>query len=224
MNQPTPTSTHGLPATRTRIVWGSLLGSMTCVGALLLFLEGDPAPRMDGLALAAPVAAVGATPIEAIFETRVPLQDGRWEGIVIHHSGSPFGSPATIAAEHQARRLHGLGHHFVISNGNGAEDGELHVGYRWLDQLPGAHSGGPDEELLNQRYIGVCLVGDGDRRPFTEAQIRRLTLMVGALQRRLGLPDDRVILHRDAAGATSPGHYFPEASFRAELARLRPAL
>ncbi|TVQ33114.1 MAG: N-acetylmuramoyl-L-alanine amidase [Phycisphaeraceae bacterium] len=204
---------------RTMIVWASLLGAMTTVGGLLLTLEGESAPRMDGLALAAPVAAAGATPIDAIFRTRADLDAAHWEGVVIHHSGSSFGSASSLASDHQGRGLHGLGYHFVIGNGSGADDGELHVGYRWLDQLPGAHAGGPDEEFFNRRYIGICLIGDGDRRGFTEAQVRRLTQLVSALQQRLDLPAERITLHRDIASTSSPGRHFPEAAFRTSLTR-----
>lgn len=207
---------------RAAIVWGALLASMTTVGGGLLLLQGDPTPRMDGLALAAPVAAMGATPIEAIFSTKTPVERGRWEGIVIHHSGAAFGNAKTIAAQHQARKLSGLGYHFVIGNGAGADDGELNVGYRWLEQAPGAHTGGPGEDLYNSRYIGICLVGDGDRRPFTKAQMRRLAQLVGALQSRLGIQPDHVLLHSDVAETSSPGRLFPLAEFRAGL--VRPAL
>jgi hypothetical protein len=206
---------------RTPLVWGSLLCAMTVVGGLLLALEDQPAPTVDGVALAAPVAAAGATPIEAIFNTRADLEEGRWRGIVIQHSGSVHGSAATLAAEHQARALHGLGHHFVIGNGHGADDGELYVGYRWLDQLAGAHTGGPYEDVINRSYIGICLIGDGDRRDFSERQVRRLTQLVAALQRRLGLSDDQILLERDVAPVTSPGRHFPEAGFRASLAGVR---
>jgi len=207
---------------RTGVVWGSLVASMTVVGGMLLVLQGDPTPRMDGLALASPVAAVGATPIETIFQTRRPVQSGAWEGIVIHHSGAPFGNAATIAAQHQARGLHGLGHHFLIGNGSGADDGELHVSYRWLDQAPGAHTGGPSEDYYNRRTIGICLVGDGDRKGFTPAQMRRLVQLVTALQIRLGIPADRVVLHSDVAPTTSPGRLFPLAEFRQSLVRQLP--
>jgi len=211
---------RSLPLRRTPVVWGSLACAMTAVGGLLLALEGEPAPTVDGVALAAPVAAAGATPIEAIFETRAEMDRGRWRGIVIQHSGSVHGSAATLAAEHQARRLHGLGHHFVIGNGHGADDGELYVGYRWLDQLPGAHTGGPHEDLINRSYIGICLIGDGDRRGFSERQIRRLTQLVRALQARFDLADDQILLERDVAPVTSPGRRFPEAGFHESLAHM----
>ena len=63
---------------------------------------------------------------------------------MIHQSGSAYGKPSTIEAEHVAQNLRGLGHHFVIGNGSGMDDGEVHVGYRWLDQLPGAHAAGTE--------------------------------------------------------------------------------
>ncbi len=202
---------------RPQVVWVCLIGSMTTVGGLLLALEGERAPRMDGLALAATPPAAGATPIEAIYRTRSAIEEGSWQGIVIHHSGSLHGSAATVASEHEARGLAGLGHHFVIGNGSGSEDGELHVGYRWLEQLPGAHTGGPQQDMYNRRYVGVCLIGDGDRRGFSEAQLARVTRLVRSLQSRLGLDPEQVVLHRDVAATTSPGRAFPEASFRASL-------
>jgi len=202
---------------RTQMVWVCLVGSMTTVGGLLLALEGERAPRMDGLALAATPPSAGATPIEAIYRTRAAIEDAAWLGIVIHHSGSLHGAAATVAGEHEARGLAGLGHHFVIGNGSGSKDGELHVGYRWLEQLPGAHTGGPEQDLYNRRYIGVCLIGDGDRRGFSEAQLTRLTQLIRSLQERLGLNADDIVLHRDVAMTTSPGRTFPEASFRASL-------
>jgi len=200
---------------RRRLVWVTLLAAMTGVGGMLAVLQGEKAPRLDGVALAAAVPAEGPTAtINSVFNTRSPLASGQWLGVVIHDSGSSSGSAATIAADHESKGLLGLGHHFVIGNGRGSDDGELYVGYRWLDQLPGAHAAGPDQDIYNRRYIGVCLVGDGDRKPFSEAQMTRLVELVGALTVELGIPADQVILHRDIAATTSPGRFFSEATLR----------
>jgi len=206
--------------TRRRIVWLSLAVSMSLVGSVLLALEGRPAPRLDGLALSMPVGAEGPAGIESVFRTRADLEGRRWRGIVIHDSGEAFGSPASIARQHEQRGLVGMGHHFLICNGAGAPDGEVHVGFRWLDQLPGAHTAGPEAEVYNQQYIGICLIGDGDRRGFTDAQMRRLIELVAALQRKLDIPVENIRLHRDVAGVSSPGRLFPEAAFRRRLAEV----
>ena len=194
---------------------------MTGVGGLLLALDGSRAPRLDGLALARPVVASGPSAIDVVFDTRAPLEEGRWDGVVIHHSGSVIGSAVEIAAEHEARGLHGLGYHFVVGNGRGSGEGEIHVGYRWLDQLPGAHVAGANADALNRRYLGVCLVGDGDRRPFSDGQLARSAELVGALLSELGLSVDDVTTHRDLAAVSSPGRMFPESEFRE---RVRSAL
>jgi len=202
-------------------VWVCLLASMTIGGGLLRLLDGGPAPRLDGLALPALAAAGGSQPIEVIYHTRQPLDRQRWQAIVIDHSGTPGGTPASIARQHKARHLSGLGYHFVIGNGAGIDDGQLHVGYRWLDQLPGAHTGGPDGDWYNRHAIGICLIGDGDRSQFTRAQITRLAQLVASLMQELGIPDDRIVLHRSVAPTTAPGALFPEAEFRELVALAR---
>lgn len=216
------TRSGGTPvATRTRVVWGSLLCSMTVVGGLLWIMDGAKSPRVDGWSM--PALASASTPhsIESVFQTRSPIQQSRWTSIVIHHSGSTVGSSQTIEAQHLAMNLKGLGHHFVIGNGRGAPDGQIHVGFRWLDQLPGAHVGGPSAELLNRESIGICLVGNGDRAAFTDAQIQRLIELVNALAAELGIPADRIYLHSDVARTSDPGRLFPVAAFREQISHLR---
>ncbi|MGE3107233.1 MAG: peptidoglycan recognition family protein [Phycisphaerales bacterium] len=204
---------------RTKVVWLSLLGAMTTVGGMLLAVEGRPAPRVDGMSFA-PLAAAG-TPnvIESVFRTRTPLDKGRWTGIVIHHSNSPLGNATTIAAEHEAMGLRGLGHHFIIGNGNGMPNGELYVGFRWLEQLPGAHAGGPKGDEHNLHSISICLVGDGNRRSFTGAQYDRLIELTTALCRELDIPPDHVYLHSQIAPTNDPGALFPIAEFRRDIAK-----
>jgi hypothetical protein len=205
---------------RSKAVWGALALSMSTVGGLLYLLQG-PGDRLEGLSLPPMVAAAGTSSIEAIFQTRQAIGPQRWQAIVIHHSGSVVGSPGSIDVQHKAANLDGLGYHFVIGNGSGYGDGDIHVGYRWLDQLPGAHVGGMNGDWFNRNAIGICLVGDGRRRPFTEQQARRLVQAVAALAERLEIPPDRIYLHSDVNPTDSPGRFFPEAAFREQLARFR---
>lgn len=206
---------------RTRVVWGSLVGSMTVVGGMLWLMDGAKSPRVDGWSMPALAAASAPSSIESVFKTREPLDTARWTSIVVHHSGSTVGSAQTIEAQHLGMNLKGLGYHFVIGNGRGAPDGQIHVGYRWLDQLPGAHVGGPNAEALNRESIGICLVGNGDRAEFTPAQVQRVVELVSSLAAELNIPAERIYLHSDVAPTSDPGRNFPVAAFREQIAHLR---
>lgn len=206
---------------RTKTVWASLLVSMSLVGGGLSALSGD-APGLRRGATLSPLASIaGPSSIESAFRTETPIDAGRWNAIVIHHSASPVGAAATLDAQHRAAGLAGLGYHFVIGNGSGMGDGEIHVGYRWLGQLPGAHVAGEAGRSYNRSAVGICLVGNGDRRAFTDAQMSRLVELVTEVMRRTGVPAERVYLHSDLASTRSPGAFFPEAEFR-ELIRSAP--
>ncbi|MFG0327381.1 MAG: peptidoglycan recognition family protein [Phycisphaerales bacterium JB037] len=209
----------GLSA-RTKVVWSALVLSMVGGAGLLVAVDGGAGLTLDGAAL--PSLAVSNQPasVEAIFDTREPLDRERWQSIVIHHSGTPYATPESLDRDHRAMGLHGLGYHFVIGSGDGLGDGEVHVGARWLNQQPGAHAAGPYADWYDRHSIGICLVGHGDRRPFTRAQLQRLTQLVSALARELDIPPDRILLHSDIASTTDPGWHFPEAAFREELSRL----
>ena len=155
---------------------------------------------------------------EAIFQTSVPLDRQRWTGVVIHHLGEPAGDADSVQRKHLALGLNGLGYHFLIGNGNGLGDGVIHVGYRWTEQLPGAHVQGKQGSQQNQHSIGICLVGNGDRRPFTDRQMEQLVRLVQRLQNELDIDGRNVHLHRDLFSQTSsPGRFFTEAWFEQQL-------
>ncbi len=206
---------------RTKTVWVALAASMTLVGGGLSALSGGATGLRQGATLSPLASLSGPSSIESIFSTREPVDEDRWDAIVIHHSASPVGSPQSIDQQHRGMGLTGLGYHFVVGNGLGMGDGEVHVGYRWLEQLPGAHVAGPAGQTYNRTGVGVCIVGDGERRPFSDAQMARLLEVVSALMKETGVPPERVYLHSDLSGARSPGAYFPAAEFR-ELLRAAP--
>ncbi|MFM9958906.1 MAG: peptidoglycan recognition family protein [Phycisphaerales bacterium] len=214
---------QGARPRRPHVVWGALVLGMTLVGGSMMLLE--PRSR-NGSALELPAAAaIESTAPRAgqasLIGAKVPLNQERWLGIVIHHSGSAMGSADSIARQQQAGGIKTLGYHFVVGNGQGAKDGVIAAGPRWLNQTPGAHAKGPQSEAFNLRTIGVCLVGDGESRDFTDKQVDALVELVGQLQKQFNIPASAVVLHRDVAATVSPGRLFPEATFRARLAALR---
>lgn len=206
---------------RSKVVLGALLGAMTIVGGGLVMVDPHSVPVAQGLTIPTLVATAGPDTVEVIFNTPKRIEPGRWKAIVIHDSGSMFATPATMEEDARRMGLRGLGYQFVIGNGSGLDDGELHVGARWLNQTAGAHTAGKDADWYNTNAVGICLVGDGERRPFTPTQLRRLTQLVDALCLELKIPADHVYLQSQLAASPSPGRYFPEAAFRAEIAGAR---
>lgn len=190
---------------------------MTLVTALLMLQDIDTSG--GGFLVAANLGLLGGqTDNNAVFHTGVGIDRERWTGIVIHHSGKPAGDPESVTRRHLSMGLQGLGYHFLIGNGNGLGDGVVHVGYRWDDQLPGAHVAGPAGLTHNQHSIGICLIGNGDRREFTEAQMTQLITLIRRLQQKLRIPADQVSLHRDlASGVSSPGRFFSAARLQEQM-------
>lgn len=215
------TSRVSRPSRRTGIVWASFGVAMTLVLGLLFW--SSPGAERGGLLIA---VNPGETPNriarDPLFQIQAPLDRQRWTGIVIHHLGEPAGNAQEIHRRHVAQGFDGLGYHFVIGNGNGLGDGAVEVGYRWNQQLAGAHVGGSAGAHHNNHSIGICLIGNGDRRPFTERQMASLLNLTQRLQGEMEIPDTAVYMHRDLAeGVTSPGRFFQEGRFREQLRDVR---
>jgi hypothetical protein len=207
-------------ARRTQIVWASFVAAMTMVLGVLAV--GDKETQRGFLATNIAVITDGTTVADPVFSTSAPLDYNRWTSIVIHDLGSLSGDPDTIHRQHLGYGYQGLGYHFVIGNGNGMSDGVIHAGYRWNEQLPGAHTPGENADYHNQRSIGIVLVGNGERRPFTDRQMAALVNLIQRLQRELSIPASRVYLHRDVAGGvdppvTSPGRFFARSQLLDQL-------
>ncbi|MEM7756390.1 MAG: peptidoglycan recognition family protein [Planctomycetota bacterium] len=203
------------------MIWSAFAASMVVVTGVLSLIGGPQSATAGGRVLT-PLAQLegGAATMESAVRTEVPIEADRWTAIVVHHSASFADSPATIDDRHRRAGLASLGYHFVIGDGARMGDGDVHVGERWLAQQPGAHVAGVRGAEYNASSIGVCLVGDGDRRRPTDAQIRGLVRLVTDLAQRLDIPRERIVLHSDLARTTSPGRLFPASMFYEQIAWL----
>jgi len=210
-----------VPHRRTWIVLFSLVGAMTLASGLLLMLEPSGSKH---LAVGVPLQQVHSTISEEhrLFKTDPPLDRDRWRSIVIHDSGSLVGSAATLDRAHLRIGRDGLGYHFVINNGSGGTDGLIERGPRWRYQADGAHSVGAEGDWLNRHAVGVCLISDLQRRAPTEAQLARLVWLIQSLQRRIGIPAERVHLPSDLDRAVRASGLFPAERLRAQLLNLHP--
>jgi hypothetical protein len=204
---------------RTQLIWVSFFFIIPC--ALFILQLGSTSVH-NGVLLTK-LAPLDEKPEQDIVLASVS-ENQDWTTIVIHHLGQPAGSPESLDRAHRNSGLSGLGYHFLIGNGNGLDDGDVHIGYRWLNQTPAARPTSINPSQWSSGSISICLVGNGNRRPFTEEQLIHLSYLVQRLQLELAIPPSRVLLaHEMGSNATSPGKYFAEAQFRSQLLDI-PAL
>lgn len=141
-----------------------------------------------------------------------------WKIIVIHHSATVRGNASMFEKYHNSKGMqNGLAYHFVIDNGTcGKRDGQLEIGERWNDQLPGGHC---RQQWVNETGIGICLVGNFNRTRPTPKQMRTLVNLVKKLQEKYNIPIKHVAGHGKIKGEKSqcPGRYFPWSDFYADL-------
>jgi N-acetyl-anhydromuramyl-L-alanine amidase AmpD len=141
--------------------------------------------------------------------------------IVLHHNGVPGRTVDDIRRTHKAKGWTDTGYHWVIRDDASATVQRGRQTYRPNGAFnPGAHVSG-----LN-RTIGICLIGNGNERPFSDAQMAQLRHLVSTLQLEFGIPVDRVIGHREtvalvprelATKKTCPGKHFDLPACRASL-------
>src|ERR1017187_7098731 len=133
-----------------------------------------------------------------------------WEWIIIHHSATRMGSAEVFDAAHRSRgMINGLAYHFVIDNGTeGKADGFIETGPRWIKQMHGGHC---RQAYINERGIGICLVGNFSVDQPTSRQLDSLALLIHGLQDQFHIPDDHVLGHGEVIGEFSecPGSLFP---------------
>ena len=185
-------------------------------GQRLIIPGGSPAP-----APVSRVQAVGHTSLPHSIQRAIdkaPVQPGRWQYIVIHHSDVDTGTVKAMDRYHREIRHmeNGLAYHFVIGNGNGMGDGEIAACHRWVEQLDGGHLA---SEGQNKVAIGICLVGNFDEHPPTRKQMESLRALVEALMVRCNLTPRAVRTHQqiNIVHTRCPGTRFPTNSFFGSL-------
>ena len=147
-----------------------------------------------------------------------PVRPGRWQYIVVHHSGVDTGTMKAMDRYHRDVRHmeNGLAYDFVIGNGSGMGDGEIGVSRRWTLQLDGGHLA---SEAQNKIALGICLVGNFDDHPPTRKEMESLRALVVALMARCDLTARAVKTHQqiNIVHTRCPGTKFPTKSFLESL-------
>jgi hypothetical protein len=173
-----------------------------------------PALRIPAPAQTPPkVSGPTIIPVDWTTEPWQPAAQLReWNYIVIHHTATRTGSVESIHQTHLARRdadgnpWRGIGYHFVIGNGHGMKDGQIEATFRWRDQIAGAHAG---DAAHNAQGIGICLIGNFEQEPPTDAQLKALTHLTRSLSNTCDIPLQNIKGHCDVKSTVCPGRYFP---------------
>lgn len=154
-------------------------------------------------------------PNASAIKTVIPLYaSNKWKYIIVHHSATDAGSALSIDRVHHQRGFwNGLGYHFLINNGTqGKLDGQLEVAPRWVKQQNGAHC---KANNMNERAIGICLVGDFSHNEPSAMQMKALAHAVKTLQEYYHIPKRNILGHGQVTGANTecPGKRFPWTYF-----------
>jgi N-acetylmuramoyl-L-alanine amidase len=190
------------------IVFVSLVGALTLTSALLLALA--PESLRPDAAQKSLFATSEPQSFDVLFDTASPIKSGRWKYVFIHHSRTNAGDAVSLA-----QTPDGIPDHFVIGNGDGCQDGEIQITQRWTQQdIPGNIPGLPRTQ---PNFISICLVGDFDTMRPTASQRQRLAALVSALQRKLDIPAENVVLTSGGVGIAGIGRNFPLKAFRTQL-------
>ncbi|MFH1799059.1 MAG: N-acetylmuramoyl-L-alanine amidase [Candidatus Omnitrophota bacterium] len=151
--------------------------------------------------------------------TLYPNKNKKWRYVVIHHSATDMGNSMNFNNAHLKRGWQGVGYHFIIDNGTcGKDDGQIETSPRWIKQMDGAHclaSG------MNERGIGICLVGNFSKDKVSDAQMASLVQLVNELCKFYNIPRKRIFGHGKVPGASTecPGTQFPWKDFWTRLGR-----
>jgi len=169
------------------------------------------------LVVSAPRATATNLPEE--LRPRAGVEPRDWRAIVIHHAAVRSGDAASINKMHLSNGWDGLGYHFVIGNGTLSGDGQIEVGFRWRDQLKGAHARARpgDDNRWNLHSIGICLVGDFTTYAPSPRQMDALVFLVRALMAEYGISADNVFPHSFVHATECPGARFPWSQFMARI-------
>ena len=172
-------------------------------------LAGDRIRVDQNLSIPSPTTAAEALArVKRVTEQiAVPLRP--WTMVVGHHSAVERGNAAIYDRGHRERGMKdGLAYHFVIGNGQDSGDGEIEVGERWVQQLPGGHV---RQAAVNAFGIGICLVGNFEYRKPSSQQMRSFVALVDYLRREVMRQDFRFAVHKevDPGHTVCPGRHFP---------------
>ncbi len=194
-------------------------GDADVITAKLASLRSGRAPSTPSVVVAAGARPLRPSGLPQEWRPSTAVLPRDWHAIVIHHAAVRSGDALSIHKLHLGNGWDGLGYHFVIGNGTQSGDGEIEIGFRWRDQIKGAHARARpgDDNRWNLHSIGICLVGDFTDAPPSQRQMDALVRLVRALMAEYGIPAASVVPHNFVHATECPGARFSWATFMSRI-------
>lgn len=162
-----------------------LLISMT-TGAVVLMALGNHPPSAGTFTLS---TYYRLDPIKQATDSRVTQTPGRWERVEVFYSGTKAGNIEQLASLSGLASSDDINFHFIICNGLGGNDGQIHATEKWQNQW----SVIPDHSWYgSSRTIRVCVVADAKSVRPTDSQIKRTEALVDALSHKFSVSPAKI--------------------------------
>lgn len=130
--------------------------------------------------------------------------------LIIHHSATDKGNAEVFRKNHKDKGWKDIGYHYVIGNGTYSGDGEIEKGRPHHEV--GAHTKG-----YNGKSLGFCLVGNFEKYPPTQAQMKSLISLLRQLMQEYNIPPVNVLGHKEVNSTACPGAHFDLEGLRRAL-------
>ena len=154
----------------------SLIASMTVGAFVLMALDGHrPITGRGAYSLS---SYLRLDPAENAVKNTATKKPAHWDQVQIYYSITPGGNADELALLTDLANGTKAQFHFVIGNGNGAEDGAIQAGEFWkLQRLCQGRNG----------LVRICVISDGRTESVTDCQLKRTGALVESLIRTLDI-------------------------------------
>lgn len=146
----------------------------------------------------------------------------RWSYIVIHHSAGNYGNIEFLQKVHRERQskdpIDAIPYHYIVGNGNGLGVGIVKSDWRKTWHLWGMHLSGNNFNR-NFRGLGICLIGNFEKRDIDPKQYEALVKLTKELMRKYKIPIKNVSGHGyiEKEATKCPGKKFPMKQFLKDI-------
>ncbi|MBI9074519.1 MAG: N-acetylmuramoyl-L-alanine amidase [Desulfatibacillum sp.] len=135
----------------------------------------------------------------------------RFDSIIIHHSASNTDNYESIRRYHAKKGMGDAAYHLLLSNGSTEVPlGSLEATGRYATL---SHALGARSIRHNLTGLHICIVGNYETGQVPDNIKPAIAHAIRGLQKKFGIPDSKLLFHRDIGQTKCPGKYFGKKEF-----------